>query len=239
MSDAPGAAGTGDYSDVSIVMITLNEEGAIAKVITDAQGSLPGAEVIVVDGSSDATPEIAAGLGARVIREPGGGAAPALLAALRAPGRPIVVTVDADDTYPAEVFPRLVEQVRSGLDIAGTDRLGKRPPESMPTANWLANVTFGIVASARARRRVKDVHSGQRAYRRSLIDEFDWDISGPALPVDLIFWPAMAGCRISEVAIPYRERIGATTLSRWASGKMTMRRLFRSRRRIRRRPAGP
>jgi len=238
MSSPPAAAGVGDYSDVSIVMITLNEEGAIAKVITDAQRALPGAEVIVVDGSSDATPEIAAGLGARVIREPGGGAAPALLAALRAPERPIVVTVDADDTYPADVFPQLVAQIRSGVDIAGTDRLGKRPPQSMPTANWLANIAFGLVASARARRRVKDVHSGQRAYRRSLIDQFDWDISGPALPVDLIFWPALSGCRISEVTIPYRERIGTTTLSRWASGKMTMRRLLRSSRQVRQPPRG-
>jgi glycosyltransferase involved in cell wall biosynthesis len=220
-------------------MITLNEEGAIAKVITDAQRSLPGAEVIVVDGSSDATPEIAAGLGARVVREPGGGAAPALLAALQASERPIVVTVDADDTYPAEVYPELVAQVRSGFDIAGTDRLGKRPPQSMPTANWLANIAFGIIASTRARCRVKDVHSGQRAYRRSLIDEFDWDISGPALPVDLIFWPAKSGCRISEVTIPYRERIGTTTLSRWPSGKMTIKRLFRPSRQVRRRPAQP
>ena len=237
MTSTPGGAGEGDYADVSIVMITLNEEKAIAKVITDSQRSLPGAEVIVVDGSSDATPEIAAGLGARVIREPGGGAAPALLAALQAPERPIVVTVDADDTYPAEIFPELVHHVRAGFDVAGTDRLGTRPPPSMPTANWLANITFGLVASARARRRVKDVHSGQRAYRRSLIDEFDWDISGPALPVDLIFWPAMSGCRISEVTIPYRERIGATTLSRWASGKMTMRRLSRPSRQVRRRQA--
>ena len=58
MSD--GAEGPVDFSDVSVVMITLNEEEAIAKVITDTMTSLPGAEVIVVDGSSDATPEIAA-----------------------------------------------------------------------------------------------------------------------------------------------------------------------------------
>ena len=37
----------------------------------------------------------------------------------------------------------------------------------------------------------------------------------------------MVGCRISEVAIDYRERIGETTLARWNSGKTTMKRLFR------------
>jgi len=219
--------GVMDFSDVAIVMITLDEEQAIAKVIKDATATLPGAEVIVVDGSSDATPDIASQLGARVIREPPGGAAPALLAALRASDRPIVVTVDADDTYPAEVYPELVERVRKGEDIAGTDRLGRRPPKAMPLPNWFANIGFNVIASIRSRRRIKDVHSGQRAYRRSLIDEFEWDTQGGALPVDLILWPAMAGCRISEIYIPYRDRIGVTKLSRWPSARRTLQRLFR------------
>jgi glycosyltransferase involved in cell wall biosynthesis len=183
--------------------------------------------VIVVVGSSVATPQIAADHGARVIREPPGGPAPALLAALRASERAIVATVDADDTYPPEIYPLLVERVRGGDDIAGTDRLGSRPPKTMPASNWGANVSFNLIASARAHRRLRDVHSGQRAYRRSLIDEFDWDTSLTAFPVDLLFWPAMTGCRISEVSIAYRERIGETTLARWNSGKTTMKRLFR------------
>src|ERR1700689_2123035 len=92
-----------DYSDVAVVMITRNEEGAIGKVVDDAFAALPGCEVIVVDGSDDRTPKIAADHGARVMREPSGGAAPALLCALRASSRPFVASVDADDTYPAEV----------------------------------------------------------------------------------------------------------------------------------------
>jgi glycosyltransferase involved in cell wall biosynthesis len=228
---------TRDFSDVSVVMIPLNEEAAIAKVIGDVFENLPGAEVIVVDGSSDRTPQIATELGATVLREPGGGAAPALLAALRASNRAVVATVDADDTYPAEAFPELVARVRAGDDIAGTDRLGRRPPKTMPVPNWVANVGFGLIGSLRAGRRLRDLHSGQRAYRRGLIDEFDWDTNGPAFPVDLLLWPAKAGCRISEIDIPYRDRIGDTTLSRWPSGKRTLERLLRPGRRMRRRPA--
>jgi glycosyltransferase involved in cell wall biosynthesis len=221
------AAGTRDYRDVAVVMITRNEEKAIAKVVDDALGALPGAEAVVVDGSSDATPEIATAHGARVVREPGGGPAPALLCALKASDRPIVVTVDADDTYPASVFPELVDRIRSGDDVAGTDRLGRRPPEAMPFPNWLANVSFGLVGSLRTRRRLLDLHSGQRAYRREVIDRFDWDTTGLAFPVDLLLWPAYARCKISEIPIAYSERIGDTTLSRWPSGKETLRRLFR------------
>jgi glycosyltransferase involved in cell wall biosynthesis len=216
-----------DYSDVAVVMITRDEEGAIAKVVDDAFAALPGCEVIVVDGSSDRTPTIAAEHGARVIREPSGGAAPALLCALRASSRPIVVTVDADDTYPAEVFPTLVSRVRDGDDIAGTNRLGLRPPRAMPVRNWVANIAFNLIASVHARRVLRDVHSGQRCYRRELIDHFDWDTTGRAFPVDLLLWPAVAGAKITEIPIPYRERIGETTLHRWSDGTETLRRLFR------------
>jgi glycosyltransferase involved in cell wall biosynthesis len=216
-----------DYSDVAVVMITRNEEGAIAKVVDDAFAALPGCEVIVVDGSNDRTPIIAAERGARVIREPSGGAATALLCALRASSRPYVASVDADDTYPAEAFPELVRRVRAGDDIAGTNRLGLRPPKAMPVRNWIANITFNLIASVHAHRVLRDVHSGQRCYRRELLDHFDWDTTGRAFPVDLLLWPAVAGAKISEMPIPYRDRIGETTLRRWDDGKQTMRRLFR------------
>ena len=219
--------GPRDYDDVSVVMITRNEEGAIAKVVDDARSALPGCDVIVVDGSSDRTAAIAAEHGAQVVREPPGGPAPALLYALRSSSRPIVVTVDADDTYPAAIYPELVRRVREGDDVAGTNRLGRRPPEAMPLRNWFANVLFSFAASVHAMRILRDVHSGQRAYRREIIDRFDWDTTGRAFPVDLLLWPAVAGCRISEIEIPYRERIGETSLHRWIDGRETLRRLFR------------
>ena len=122
------------YRDVAVVMITRNEERAIRTVIEDARRALPGAEVFVIDGSDDHTPEIAWRAGATVIPEPGGGFGPALHAALMAPRRPIVVTIDADDTYPAEAFPGLVRLVRDGWDVVGADRIG-RWPGAMPLAN--------------------------------------------------------------------------------------------------------
>jgi glycosyltransferase involved in cell wall biosynthesis len=216
-----------DYDDVAVVMITRDEEGAIAKVVDDAYAALPGCEVIVVDGSSDRTPVIAAEHGARVIREPSGGPAAALLCALRASSRPIIASVDADDTYPAEVFPELVRRVREGDDIAGTNRLGLRPPKTMPLRNWTANIVFNLIASVHARRVLRDVHSGQRCYRRELLDHFDWDTTGRAFPVDLLLWPAVAGAKISEMPITYRDRIGETTLHRWSDGTQTLRRLLR------------
>jgi glycosyltransferase involved in cell wall biosynthesis len=216
-----------NFSDTAVVMITRNEEGAIGKVVDDILASAPGAEVVVVDGSSDRTPEIARQHGATVVPEPGGGPAPALVAALRASDRPIIVTIDADDTYPATLIPALVELVRGGFDIAGTNRLGFGRPPAMPLSNYVANVGFNVLASARSSRRLRDVHTGMRAYRREVIEAFDWDVEGLALPVDLLLWPARDRLRIVEIPIEYRERIGETTLVRWPGTTWTLRRILR------------
>jgi glycosyltransferase involved in cell wall biosynthesis len=227
--------GSEPYQDVAVVMITRNEERAIRTVIEDAKRVLPGAEVFVVDGSQDRTPEIAREAGAIVMREPAGGFGPALHAALMAPRRPIIVTVDADDTYPAAAFPTLVRLIREGWDVAGADRLG-RWPGAMPLANWMANRAFSGLASLRARKRLRDVHSGQRAYRAAVLRSFEWDYQGLAFPVDLLFWPALEGHRITEIRITYAERVGETKLRRWASGRATLGRILRPRAMVRRKP---
>lgn len=218
-----------NYTDVAVVMITRNEELAVQKVVKDALSHLPGCSVFVIDGSTDRTAELAALAGARVVQEPGGGFGPALHCALHTPGPEfsVIVTIDADDTYPPEVFPELVRLVKQGFDVAGANRLTLTPTRNMPMINWVANVCFNIIASVRSRRVIKDVHSGQRAYKRSLIHEYDWDFRGYAFPIDLIFWPALTGKKIKEINIKYRERIGDTKLLRGPSGKASVMRLFR------------
>jgi glycosyltransferase involved in cell wall biosynthesis len=224
-----------DYSDVAVVMITRNEELAVEKVVKDAFLNLPGCSVFVIDGSSDQTAELAALAGAIVIQEPGGGFGPALHCALKTPSSDfsIVATVDADDTYPPEILPELIRMVRSGVDVAGANRLTITPTKHMPIINWAANLTFNLIATCRARRVIRDVHSGQRAYKREVIFMFDWDYKGYAFPIDLLFWPAMAGLKIEEIQIVYRERIGETTLVRGPSGRASVQRLFRKKSDIR------
>src|SRR5438128_2691601 len=94
---------------VSVVMISMNEEHAVAGVIADIRRAVPEGEVVLVDSSTDRTAEIAEGAGARVIKQvPPRGYGPAMEAALRAARNDVVVTLDCDGTYPAEVIPELV-----------------------------------------------------------------------------------------------------------------------------------
>ena len=99
----------------------------------------------------------------------------------------------------------------------------------MPLPNYLANRVFAGVASAIHGLHTTDVHSGMRAYRTAMLRAVDVDPNGQALPVDLLVIPARLGYRIVEVEIPYRERIGATSLRRLESTLWTFRRLLRAR----------
>jgi glycosyltransferase involved in cell wall biosynthesis len=221
---------TRTFDDAAIVMITMNEEGSVCNVVRSLRRNVPGASITIVDSSTDRTAEIAAEEGVEVVRQfPPEGYGPAMLRALTHPDRDIVVTLDCDGTYPTDRIPELVESVRDGCAVAGTTRLAGGRPTAMPRLNYLANLLFNAFASILFARRVRDVHSGMRAYSRETIHGFTWHAAAPALPVDLLLIPMRAGLKTREVSIPYGERVGHSTLNRFSSTVWTFRRIVRSR----------
>jgi glycosyltransferase involved in cell wall biosynthesis len=211
-------------------MISMNEESAVAAVIADVERVLENRphEIVIVDSSTDATPEIAESMGARVIRQyPPQGYGRAMNRVLRESHGDVIVTLDCDGTYPAEEIPAIADRVLSGeCDLVNASRLGKRP-EAMPFANYLANWLFAVSARVLLGPAFTDLHSGMRAYSRRMLHDMEFDPDGPALPVELLLKPALLGFRILEVFIPYHERIGQTTLRRWSSTVWTFRRILR------------
>lgn len=214
---------------VTVSMITLNEERAVAKVVSDIRRVIPDAEIFLVDSSRDRTAEIAQELGCRVLKQfPPKGYGPAMDHAVRDASGEVVITLDCDDTYPVEVIPKLVAMVEEGCDLVNATRLARRP-KAMPFSNYLANRLFAWTARLLHGIRTTDVHSGMRAYRKSMIDKVPWDPNGPALPVDMLIVPYRMGFRVAEIPIEYRERIGASTLQRFRSTWWTFKRLWRAR----------
>jgi glycosyltransferase involved in cell wall biosynthesis len=213
--------------NLTVAMITRNEEKAIGTVLLDVHRAVPDAEVLVVDSSTDATAEIAERLGARVIRQvPPRGYGPAMDTALRSACGKVVVTLDCDDTYPAEEIPTLARLVLDeGYDVVDASRL-KSKPQAMPWINYLANVGFAAIASLLFFRRVTDLHSGMRAYRKELIDGLTYRVNGAALPVELLLRPLKMGKRLKVVYIEYRERIGQTTMRPLQSAWWTLKRIL-------------
>jgi glycosyltransferase involved in cell wall biosynthesis len=214
---------------LTVSMITMNEEGAVAKVVQDIRRVAPDAEILLVDSSKDRTAEIAQELGCRVIKQfPPQGYGPAMNRAVREAAGDVVVTLDCDDTYPVEIIPELLKKIDDGFDLVNTTRVWRRP-KAMPLANFFANRFFALAARVLHGLKTTDVHSGMRAYRKSMIDAVEWNPRGPALPVDMYVIPFRRGYKTAEVPIDYRERIGTTTLHRFSSTLWTLKRLWRAR----------
>ncbi|CDZ77600.1 putative glucosyl-3-phosphoglycerate synthase [Legionella massiliensis] len=215
---------------ITVAMITMNEEGAVARVIQDIKKVVPGAEIIIVDSSRDRTAEIAAENGARVIRQfPPCGYGPAMECALREGEREVIVTLDCDNTYPADKIPELAALVlEQGYDVVDASRLQKKP-EAMPWINYLGNVFFACLASLLYFRRFTDLHSGMRAYRKSMIDNLEFEAKGAALPVELLLKPLVSGYKVHSLFIDYHERIGESKMQSFDTSWWTLKRIIKLR----------
>jgi len=155
---------------ISVVIPAYNEELAIGDDLKSIQGALTGAgldyEIIVVDdASTDRTAEIVRGFpDVRLISHPyNRGEGAARTTGLRASRGDIVVTTDADGTYPNQDMPRLLAALE-GYDMV----IGARKKEA-GTMRWLrtpAKTFIRLLASYLTATRIPDLNSGLRALRK-------------------------------------------------------------------------
>jgi glycosyltransferase involved in cell wall biosynthesis len=205
------------FEDLSVVMGTYNEEEAIGTVLSDIDEITDGrAEVVCVDGSSDATPEIAREHGARVIEQEPQGYGVAVREAILSASRPIVVTSDCDDTYPMERLPDFLAAINEGYDVVSGDRL-YHGAETMPGLNRLGNEAFALLASLLMGERVHDTTTGMRAYRSEVVEKIEWT-ENTGLSAELLIRPVMRDYEVLEMPIEYRERKGETKLDPFKGG---------------------
>src|SRR5687768_15523521 len=108
--------------EISVVIPCLNEEEAVGNVVDQAwegiRRSGRSGEVVVIDnGSTDRSAELAAAHGARVVSEPGRGYGSAYLTGLAAARGRYVVMGDADETYPLQELAAFVDRLEQGNDL--------------------------------------------------------------------------------------------------------------------------
>lgn len=166
--------------------------------------------VIVVDnGSSDDTAEVAAGLGARVVVEPVPGYGSAVHAGLVAATHPYVAFMDGDGSFDPEELLALLADVESGAaDIA----VGRRRPVQRGVWPWHARAGNALIVAWLRRRIGLDAHdiAPMRVCRREDLLALDVRDRRFGYPVELLQKATLAGWRFVEHDVAYHPRAEGT-----------------------------
>ncbi len=197
-------------SQVSVIIPALNEAESIGFVVSSMPWEQIDECIVVDNGSTDGTAEIAAAAGARVIQSPRGyGAAMHAGVGAALVSSAILVCMDGDGSDCIEDITRLIGPIARGEAdfVIGSRMRGHRDPGSMLATQlfaaflmgWLAKITYGF--------RYTDM-GPFRAIRRTSLERmqmsemtYGWNLEMQLKAVEL-------GLRIQEIPVNYRRRIG-------------------------------
>ena len=195
-----------------MILPAYNEEEALPVVLRDlARHAGPAVEVIVVDdGSTDSTPEVAAAHGATVIRQPSNlGKGSAMARGVAESEGALVVFMDADATYPASAIPRLVEML-AHYDIVRGER--SLDSSSIPPLNRIGNRVFNRLIGSFHQIEGNDIMSGLYGMRREVFEDLKIESAGFDVEVEIGIKARQRGLSLGVFGIEYRERVGAKKL---------------------------
>ena len=206
-----------EQPDTLIFVPAWNEEASLPAVLAELRGELPGADVLVVDdGSTDRTAEVARAAGAEVVSFPANRGLPAGIAAGYAcaadHGYRFCGRLDADGQHPAFELRRLLERVRSGgCDVAVGSRFvsGDGYPErryEATRARTFGHFVLRRLMHRRLDRPVMDATSGLYAVNERALPLLARPYDAGAPEVEGLIRLSDAGLRIEEVPVDMRER---------------------------------
>ena len=206
-------AAVADVRSVSVIIPALNESESIGQVVRSMPWHLI-AECIVVDnGSTDGTGQIAAAAGARVVTSPRGyGAACKAGAAAANPESSILVFMDGDGSDIITDLPRLVAPVTDGSAdfVIGSRMRGRREPGSMLFSQVFAGHLVGLLLRLLTRAKYTDM-GPFRALRRSCLPVLQMSEMTYGWNLEMQVKAAQRGLRILEIPVDYRCRIGGVS----------------------------
>jgi dolichol-phosphate hexosyltransferase len=202
---------------VNIIIPALNEQVGITETITN----LPlqkirdlgyGVSILVVDGgSTDQTRENASKLGARIISQAKRGYGLAYKTALQHADGDIIVTLDADGTYPANKIPQYIEElVKHDLDFITINRLDGLEKNSMVLSHFLGNKLLSFMLRILYSINVKDSQSGMWVMQRKFCDAINLVSEGMSFSEEIKII-AFKFFKSKEMDGIYRPRVGKST----------------------------
>lgn len=200
---------------IAVVIPALNEEQSVGLVVKAIPAEL-GADIIVVDnGSTDRTAEVASAAGARVVREPQKGYGAACLRGIAAVGKPEVVAfLDADLSDDPALLPDLVAPILDGRAdlVIGSRMLGALQPGALPPHSRFGNWLAGLILTHLYRQPATDL-GPFRAIRRSALQRLQMADRGYGWTIEMQAKAARLRLPTLEIPVPYRKRIGRSKIT--------------------------
>ena len=198
-------------SSLLVMVPALNEEGSVGAVVEDAVATLHGDVVVIDDGSSDRTAEVARAAGATVLRHSFnlgvGGAIQTALRYATAHGYGRVLQLDGDGQHEAREAKRLLDELdRTGADFVVGNRFEAGWP--VTRSRRLAMRVLARIVSRRLGVPIHDTTSGFRAMGPRAVELFAarYPVDYLSDTVEALLLAAEAGLVVREVGVQMRPR---------------------------------
>ncbi|MBS1827183.1 MAG: glycosyltransferase family 2 protein [Bryobacteraceae bacterium] len=203
---------------ITVVIPCLNEEQGVEQVLRRMPAFVD--QVIVVDNAStDRTAEVAASLGAFVIREDVRGYGSSYKRGFREATGDVIITLDGDHSYPPDAISYLLEAfLHLEVDFLNASRFPVRDRRAMSFKHKFGNFVLSVAMSLLYFRWVRDSQSGMWVFRRSILDQMNLESDSMAFSEEIKIEALRAGVRFQEISIQYSSRLGEIKLNPWRDG---------------------
>ncbi len=197
----------------------LNEEQGIEQVLQRMPEFVD--QVIVVDnGSTDRTSQVAESFSAKVIREDVRGYGRSYKRGFSFATGDIIVTLDGDHSYPPDAISYLLEAfLHLEVDFLNASRFPVRDSKAMSFKHKLGNLLLSLATSVLYFHWVRDSQSGMWVFRRSILPLMTLESDGMAfseeIKIEALKSPKI---RFREISIQYSSRLGEIKLNPWRDG---------------------
>jgi glycosyltransferase involved in cell wall biosynthesis len=204
----PATPSTEHSLELSVIMPCLNEERTVGVCVEKATRTMDAlgitGEVLVVDnGSTDRSAEIAESAGARVVRHSLKGYGNALRCGFAEARGRFLIMGDSDGSYDFTDLGRFLERLRGGADLVMGNRLaGEIKPGAMPWHHrWIGNPTLTWFLNLLFRTGLGDTHCGMRGMRKHAVLGLNLQMPGMEFASEMVIKAAAGKLRIEEIPI--------------------------------------
>jgi glycosyltransferase involved in cell wall biosynthesis len=204
---------------ITVVIPCLNEEQGVEQILRQMPEFVD--EVIVVDnGSTDRSAEVARSFGAQVIQEEVRGYGRAYRKGFASARGDLIITLDGDHSYPVDALSYLLEAfLHLEVDFLNASRFPVRDRRAMSFKHKVGNLILSLAMSVLYFRWVRDSQSGMWVFRRSILERMKLTADGMAfseeIKIEALKDPRI---RFGEISIMYSSRVGETKLHAWRDG---------------------